>query len=87
MQRTFLEPGSKAELHQSLKQPSQALLPLNFKVNGLISRLLASNEVFLLHPVIDTGAKLRTQLPAFRDPNSKMGVWAILKENMGKELT
>jgi len=31
--------------------------------------------------------KERTQLPWFKDPNIKLGIWAILKDNLGKDMT
>lgn len=31
--------------------------------------------------------KERKELPWFKDPNIKLGVWAILKDNLGKDLS
>lgn len=49
-------------------------------------QLLNKNEVFKLFPVTDPNA-VRSQLPILRDPNVKIDVWAILKDNIGKELS
>lgn len=31
--------------------------------------------------------KERLQLPWFKDPNIKLGLWAIIKDNLGKDMT
>lgn len=31
--------------------------------------------------------KERKELPWFKDPNIKVGLWAIIKDNLGKDMT
>jgi hypothetical protein len=34
-----------------------------------------------------TELKERKELPWFKDPNVKLGLWAIVKDNLGKDMT
>lgn len=63
--------------------------PTNKKVelHQLIKRLIDENPVFSQYPVKNPPTNVRLQMPVLRDPNIKINVWAILKENIGKELS
>lgn len=90
LQKSFINPSSKTELIPSKQIPPKQMTPesiLKIKMHPIVNQLITSNKTFLLHPIIDTGVKVRKQLPAFRDPNSKVSVWTLLKENVGKDLT
>jgi hypothetical protein len=90
LQKSFINPSSKTELIPNKQVPLKQMTPesiLKLRVHPIISQLMTSNKTYLLHPIIDTGEKARKQLPAFRDPNAKVSVWTLLKENVGKDLT
>ena len=49
-------------------------------------RLVENNPVFKEFPVKGDNP-VRDKLPILRDPNVKINIWAILKENIGKDLS
>ena len=66
--------------------PSITSLALKQPIHPFKQQLIETNQVFLAFPVIDS-RKIRDQLPILRDPNVKINVWGILKDNMGKDLS
>jgi hypothetical protein len=56
------------------------------RLHPFIQTLIDNNEAFKLYPVTETAVS-RARLPALRDPNVKINIWAILKENIGKDLS
>lgn len=46
-----------------------------------------NNSVFFKYPVLNNHPSKRRQLPVLRDPNVKIDVWGLLKENIGKDLS
>ena len=87
-QKSFFEPKSDSEL--KLESPKTIEVFENIKlaanIHPFIVKLMSTNPAYAKHPVRDTGSKTRTQLPAFRDPKNKMNMWAIMKENIGRDL-
>lgn len=49
-------------------------------------KLVETNQTFVAFPVKDT-RPYREQLPVLRDPNVKINIWGILKDNIGKDLS
>lgn len=58
---------------------------LNFKINELTLKLMLG-EVYKKFPVNEK-EETRKTLPAFRDPKNEINLWAIFKENIGKDLS
>ncbi len=87
-QKSFFEPSSKIDIDIKKEKIAEILEDLKHLsgIHPITAKLLSTNKVYLKHPVIDTGSKVRTQLPAFRDPRNKMNMWAIMKENIGRDL-
>ena len=56
------------------------------ELHPYIKRLIDTNEGFKLYPVNESGLT-REQLPILRDPNVKINIWGILKDNIGKDLS
>lgn len=54
--------------------------------NDSIVRLLRDNTVFRKYAVLEK-PETRSQMPIFRNPNVKINVWEILKNNIGKDLS
>lgn len=66
-----------------LAQPSTPIRSLH----PVIKKLIETNPVYQAHPILNPPTNFRTQLPILRDPNVKINIWAILKENIGKDLS
>jgi hypothetical protein len=69
-----------SELTEVIKGPSKPL-------SASVRRLVEANPVFIQFPVKDQKSNFRNQMPILRDPNVKINIWAILKENIGKDLS
>ena len=87
-QKSFFEPTSKFDANFKGQKISEIIENIKHTANihPFIAKLMSTNPAYTNHPVIDTGSKVRTQLPAFRDPKNKMNMWAIMKENIGRDL-
>jgi hypothetical protein len=77
------KPGDQILPANLLAQPDTSVRPLH----PLIKKLIDSNPVYQEFPIKNTPTNFRTQLPILRDPNVKINIWAILKENIGKDLS
>lgn len=69
-----------------LPQPSVAVESKMTEAHPFIQKLVKTNEVFIAYPVKDS-RPTRDQLPILRDPNVKINIWGILKDNIGKDLS
>lgn len=50
-------------------------------------KLLTQNKTFLKFPVSMTQPSTRTSLPVKQDPNTKLNIWKLIKDNLGKDLS
>jgi hypothetical protein len=88
--------GYIESLNHGSKNILPTVLPADFvnespikrvELHSFVKRLINENTVFNQYPVKNLPSNIRSQMPVLRDPNIKINVWAILKENIGKELS
>lgn len=53
----------------------------------MVKRLLTENPVFLKFPIDPLAENPRRQLPFLRDPEIKLNIWKLVKDNLGKDFT
>jgi hypothetical protein len=56
-------------------------------IKSSVAKSLNQKEAFREYPVNLSEQKYRDRLPVYSEPISKLNIWTILKENVGKDLS
>ena len=86
VRNSFISPADSSVLSTQRKRPRRPTQPAIAEMHPFVRKLMASNATFARYPVVDD-RPTRDRLPVLRDPNVKIDIWALLKDNIGKDMS
>ena len=72
--------------HRHTPEPT-APTAISISTNPIVTKIITSNPVFLARPIPQNQPAIRHSLPHLHDAVTKLNLWKLIKNNIGKDLT